>query len=81
MVVEMLYQSTGRRLGASLLSSLRNGLFFIPTLVLLAKFRGLAGIQEAQPISLLLSVPVFVIFAVIFFRKLPKDEVSQSLEK
>lgn len=74
MVVEMLYQSTGRRFGASLLSSLRSGLFFIPTLLFFAEVRGLAGIQEAQPFSLLLSSPVFVIFAVIFFRKLPKKD-------
>jgi len=74
MVVEMLFQSTGRRLGASLLSLLRNGLFFIPTLWILSNVRGLAGIQEAQPLSLLLSVPVFVIFAVAFFRKLPEED-------
>ncbi len=74
MVVEMLFQSTGRRLGASLLSLLRNGLFFIPTLWILSNVRGLAGIQEAQPLSLLLSVPVFVIFAAVFFRKLPEED-------
>ncbi len=74
MVIEMLFQSTGRRLGATLLSALRNGLFFIPALLILSHFRGLAGIQEAQPVSLILSVPVSVIFAVRFFRKLPKED-------
>ena len=74
MVIEMLFQSTGRRLGATLLSALRNGLFFIPALLILSNVRGIAGIQEAQPLSLLLSVPVFLIFAVIFFRKLPKED-------
>ncbi|MEE0857398.1 MAG: MATE family efflux transporter [Ruminococcus sp.] len=74
MVIEMLFQSTGRRLGATLLSALRNGLFFIPALLILSNVRGIAGIQEAQPLSLLLSVPVFLNFAVIFFRKLPKED-------
>lgn len=74
MVIEMLFQSTGRRLGATLLSALRNGLFFIPALLILSNVRGIAGIQEAQPLSLLLSVPVFLIFAVIFFRNLPKED-------
>lgn len=74
MVIEMLFQSTGRRLGATLLSALRNGLFFIPALLILSNVRGIAGIQEAQPLSLLLSVPVFLIFAFIFFRKLPKED-------
>lgn len=73
MVVEMLYQSTGKRLGASLLSSLRNGLFFIPALLILPRIRGLAGIQEAQPLSMLMAVPFVVMFALDFFHRLPKE--------
>ncbi len=76
MVVEMLYQSTGNRLGASILSSLRNGLFFIAALMILPRVRGLAGIQESQPVSLLISVPFFVIFAVMFFNRLPNEDDS-----
>lgn len=74
MSTEMLLQSTGKRLGASLLSAIRSGLLFIPTLLILASLRGLSGIQEAQPVSLLLSVPFTIIFAVGFFKKLPKEE-------
>ncbi len=74
MIVEMLYQSTGKRLGASILSSLRNGLCFIAALMILPEIRGLAGIQEAQPVSLVVSVPFFAIFGVIFFRKLPAEK-------
>ena len=72
---EMLFQSTGKRLGASLLSAVRSGLLFIPTLLILPSLRGLAGIQEAQPLSLLLSVPFTVLFAVRFFRMLPKEDI------
>ena len=79
MVVEMLYQSTGRRMGATLLSALRSGLFFIPALLILSAWRGLAGIQEAQPVSLLISAPVFALFAAHFFRKLPKEDVDPVL--
>ena len=74
MCVEMLYQSTGKRAGASVLSSLRSGLFFIPALLVLSEVRGLAGIQEAQPLSLLVTAPIAAIFAFIFFRKLPKED-------
>lgn len=74
MAVEMLYQSTGNRLGASLLSSARSGLFFIPTLLILAETRGLNGIQEAQPLAYILSFPLAVIFAVRFMRKIPKED-------
>lgn len=78
MAVEMLYQSTGKRLGASILSSLRNGIIFIPVLVILAGIRGLSGIQEAQPIALLISLPVTIPFGIAFFRKLP-DEIDDEL--
>ena len=74
MTTEMLLQSTGKRLHASLLSSLRNGLLFIPLLLILANLRGLAGIQEAMPIALGLSLPITVPFAVGFFRRLPKED-------
>ena len=74
MVTEMLYQSTGHRAGATMLSALRSGLLFIPSLLILSSVRGLAGIQEAQPLSVVLSFPFTVMFAVLFFRKLPKAD-------
>lgn len=74
MVTEMLMQSTGQRLSASLLSSLRSGVFFIPLLLILAKIRGLSGIQEAQPLAYVLAFIPSLLFAVWFFRKLPKED-------
>ena len=74
MTTEMLLQSTGKRLHASLLSSLRNGLLFIPLLLILSSLRGLAGIQEAMPLALALSLPITAPFAVGFFRRLPKED-------
>ena len=74
MTTEMLFQSTGKRLGATFLSALRSGLLFIPLLLILAHTRGLAGIQEAFPLSLALSAPLTVPFTVWFFRKMPKED-------
>ena len=74
MTTEMLLQSTGKRFGASFLSALRNGILFIPALYLLAYFRGLAGIQEAQPLSMALALPLTIPVAVYYFRKLPKQD-------
>ncbi len=74
MCAEMLYQSTGRRLGASFLSTARSGLFFIPALLILSRLRGLAGIQEAQPLAYLLSVPLAVAFVMLFLRRVPKED-------
>ena len=74
MVTEMLHQSTGHRAGASFLSALRSGLLSIPVLLILSKTRGLAGIQEAQPAAIMLTIPVAVAFAVRFFRNLPAED-------
>ncbi len=80
MTTEMLFQSTGMRLGATVLSALRNGVLFIPLLLLLSHFRGQYGIQEAQPLSLVLSLPITIPFAIHFFRTLP-EEHPQSEER
>ena len=74
MAVEMLYQSTGNRLGASLLSSARSGLFFIPSLLILSAIRGLAGIQEAQPLAYVLSFPLALYYALRLIRRFPKED-------
>lgn len=74
MAIEMLFQSTGKRLGASILSSLRSGLLFIPALLILSHLRGLSGIQEAQPVSLLFSLPLTIPFGIVFFKRLPKTD-------
>ncbi len=73
-VTEMQLQSTGQKLAASVMSALRSGLFFIPALLLLSHFRGLAGIQEAQPLSYLMGFFTAIVFAVGFFRRLPKED-------
>jgi hypothetical protein len=51
---------------------MRNGLFFIPLLLVLSDLRGFSGIQEAQPLSIVLAVVPSAILAVKFFRGLPK---------
>ncbi len=78
MAVEMLYQSTGHRAGASLMSAARSGLFFIPSLLILSAVRGLAGIQEAQPLAYVLSFPLALFFALRFLRNLPAEDQEDS---
>ncbi len=73
MLTEMLFQSTGHKFGASLLSSLRSGLFFIPALIILAEIRGLKGIEEAQPLAYLLGFIPSIIMMLWFFGRMPKE--------
>lgn len=77
MMVEMGFQSTGQRLLASVASSLRSGIIFIPSLLVLATWRGLAGIQEAQPAAYILSIPFCVYFIYIFLKKLPVESTNE----
>ena len=74
-VTEMMLQSTGHKLQASITSSLRSGVIFIPLLILLAMFRGLAGIQEAQPLSYVISAIPSFFMLIWFLRKLPGEDV------
>ena len=73
MAVEMLYQSTGHRVGAAMLSSARSGLFFIPALLILTELRGLSGIQEAQPLAYVVAFPLSLFFAIRFWKQIPHD--------
>lgn len=72
MVTEMMMQSTGQKLEATILSATRSGLFFIPALWILSKLRGMSGIQEAQPLAYVLSCIPSAYFAVRFFQALPR---------
>ena len=55
MMVEMGFQSMGEKLLASFSSSLRSGVILIPVLLILSQWRGLAGVQEAQPAAYVLT--------------------------
>lgn len=73
-VTEMQLQSTGQKFASSMLASCRSGLIFIPALTVLAKVRGLAGIQEAQPLAFVLVLIPALFFSYNFFHKLPKED-------
>lgn len=76
MVTEMLFQSTGNKLPAVILSACRSGLIFIPMILTLSHFFGLFGIQISQSISFVLSAIPAVILALVFFKKLDKEEIQ-----
>ena len=68
MMVEMGFQSIGEKLLASLGSCLRSGLVFIPTLQILKQVRGLAGVQEAQPLSFVVTFVVCLFLCRIYLK-------------
>ena len=74
MVTEMLMQSSGKKKEASLLSALRNGILYIPALLILPMIRGLYGVQEAQPLAYILAVFPAVYYAKKFFKNIPTED-------
>lgn len=70
MMIEMGFQSTGQKMLASVSSSLRSGIIFIPVLWVMAKTRGLSGIQEAQPLSFVITFFICLYFLKVYLREL-----------
>lgn len=68
-MINMLSQTIGKAKEATIVSISRQGLFFIPSILLLPRLFGLVGVQMSQPISDLLS---FVI-AIIIGRKVLRE--------
>ncbi|UTC67849.1 MULTISPECIES: MATE family efflux transporter [unclassified Treponema] len=65
-----LYLSIGKALDGVFLNSLRQGIVFIPIILLLPKFMGLNGVIYAQAISDLLTTIITIPFAVSVHKKL-----------
>ena len=69
MMVEMGFQSIGEKMLASFGSCLRSGLLFIPTLLILKRARGMSGVQEAQPLSFVLTFIVCLFLCRIYLKR------------
>ena len=66
----MLFQSIGKSGRALFLSCLRNGICYVPILLILTPTIGLLGIQIAQPISDVLTAIITLPFFISFLKKL-----------
>lgn len=67
--VNQLYQSLGFAVGATVLASCRQGIFFVPLVFLLPYFFELNGIVAVQAAADLLTFLVSIPFLILFFRK------------
>ena len=73
-VINMTFQSVGRAGAASFLSACRQGLFFLPLMLLLPRIFGLFGVETAQAFSDALTFCVSLPMSILFFRRLPKTD-------
>ncbi len=69
-LTNMMLQSTGKGLKASVNSSARNGIFFIPLILILPRFFGLFGVEISQAVADVLSFLLAIPFAVSELRKM-----------
>lgn len=74
--VNMLYQSTRQVKISTFLSMMRNGVTFIPTLLLTSHFWGLRGVQISQPLADVMTGLIAIPFVIAFLKKkFPDEEV------
>ena len=70
----VLLQSAGKNRASSLVSSMRNGLFFLPLILIFPQYWGLTGIELAQPVADVLGFFVTLPLAVRLCRQLEQSE-------
>lgn len=73
-VANSLLQSIGKSVSATILSCCRQGIFFIPLILLLPLFLGLSGIEYTQAISDVLTFCISIPFIIFFFKGLKREE-------
>ena len=71
-MTNMMLQSMGRGLKASVTASARNGLFFIPAILILPRFFGLTGVEITQTVADVCTFALSVPFAASELRKMKK---------
>ena len=75
----MLFQNIRMTLPATLLSICRNGLFFLPAILLLPMWLGLEGVQMAQAVSDVLTFLLSVPYVVWISRRLKRGEEQRRM--
>lgn len=75
MIANMTFQSIGKTGRAFFLALTQNGLFFIPLLLILPKFMGVAGIELSQPLAFALAGIIALPFILAFMKSLNAHSV------
>lgn len=78
-MVNMLTQSIGYGFRASIVALGRQGLFLIPSLVVLPRIFGLLGLQMAQPIADMLTFVLATVIVVGILKELHQMKIQQSI--
>lgn len=69
-ITNMMLQACGKGLKASIVSAARNGIFFVPLILILPRLLGLFGVEITQAVSDVLSFVLAIPFAVSELKKM-----------
>lgn len=75
-MISITYQSVGSKVIASILSVSRQGLFYIPAVLILPRVCGLFGVESCQMISDILAFIFAIPFTILFFKSIKKAQQS-----
>lgn len=75
------YQTLGKKVSASVLSVSRQGLFYIPSVLVLPRVLELLGVQSCQMVSDILAFVFAIPFTIAFFRMVKRDEAEAESSK
>ncbi len=75
-ISNMALQVVGKSWQGTFLASARQGIFFLPLIIILSQSFGIFGIQIAQPISDLLTALISIPFMVIFFKEMDREKIE-----
>ena len=75
-ISNMALQVVGKSWQGTFLASARQGIFFLPLIIILSQSFGIFGIQISQPISDLLTALISIPFMVIFFREMDGEKIE-----
>jgi Na+-driven multidrug efflux pump len=70
----MTLQTCGQSISANVLAASRNGIFFIPLIIILPRVMGLSGVEICQAVCDVLAFLLAIPLIIHFFRSLGKDK-------
>ena len=72
-ITNMMLQSIGKGVKASITASARSGIFFIPLILILPRIFGLLGVEMTQAVADILSVSVSIPLAASELKKMEQE--------
>ena len=78
-VCNMTLQTSGQSLSANVLAAARNGIFFIPLIIILPRIMGLKGVEICQAVCDILAFILAIPLTINFFQLILRKKKSSSV--